>query len=111
MNAWGKNADEHINGRLFMNVTQVPEMTRTLKISNEFGVHARSAAKIARVAVQACGQVFLVKDEMSADAKNILDTMGLYCPCGTVVTVRITDPADMEVLEQLASLIEAGFGE
>jgi phosphocarrier protein HPr len=55
--------------------------------------------------------VFLIKDGQEADATSILDMMGLYCPRGTQVTVRITDPADEKVLNRIAGLIEAGFGE
>jgi phosphocarrier protein len=55
--------------------------------------------------------VFIAKDGQEADATSILDIIGLYCPCGTEVTVRITDPDDVEVLNSIVRLIETGFGE
>lgn len=85
--------------------------SKRLKISNELGLHARAAAKIARLAETAQSKVVLIKDGEEADGSDMLDMMSLYCPCGTEVTVRITDSADRAVLNRIAQLIESGFGE
>ncbi len=87
------------------------KLSQDLTIPNELGLHARAAAKVARLAEQARAGVFVIKDGQEADATSILDIIGLYCPCGTEVTVRITDPDDREILNRIARLIEAGFGE
>ena len=87
------------------------ELKKKLIIGNNLGLHARAAAKIVSLAEQACSQVFIIKDGQEADATSILDIMALYCPCGTEVTVRIADPADVKILNRIARLIEAGFGE
>jgi phosphocarrier protein len=86
-------------------------LSRELTISNEFGLHARAAAQIARLAEQARAGVFIIKDGQEMDATSILDVLSLYCPQGTEVTVRITDPADAKILNRIADLIQAGFGE
>jgi phosphotransferase system HPr-like phosphotransfer protein len=52
-----------------------------------------------------------VKDGQQVDATSILDIIALYCPCGTEVAVKITDPADAKVLDRIARFIETGFGE
>lgn len=95
----------------FMKPTSQSKLSRSVTIPNELGLHARAAAKIVPLAEQARSGVFLIKDGQEADATSILDMMGLYCPRGTQVTVRITDPADEKVLNRIAGLIEAGFGE
>jgi len=87
------------------------KLTRTVKVPNELGLHARAAAKIARVAEEACSAVFIDKDGEEADATSVLDVIGLYCPYGTELTVRITDPADMEILNDIVTLFQTGFGE
>ena len=87
------------------------KLSRSVTIPNELGLHAHAAGKIASLAEQACSQVFIIKDGQEVDARSILDVIGLYCPCGTEVTVRITDPVDMKVLDRIIRLIEAGFGE
>ena len=87
------------------------KLSRTVVIPNELGLHARAAAKIAKLAEEASSDVYLVKDDEEADATSILDVIGLYCPAGSEVEVRITDPKDAKVLNRVARLIETGFGE
>jgi phosphocarrier protein HPr len=87
------------------------ELSRRLTIPNELGLHARAAAQIARLAETAQSKVFIIKDGHEVDGTDMLDIMSLYCPCGTEVTVRITDPVDAKILNRIAQLIEAGFGE
>ncbi len=94
-----------------MTSTTPLKVNRSVTIPNELGLHARAAAKIVSLAEQARSQVFIIKDGQEADATSILDIMALYCPCGTEVTVRIADPADVKILNRIARLIEAGFGE
>jgi phosphotransferase system HPr (HPr) family protein len=87
------------------------KLSRLVVIPNELGLHARAAAKIAKLAEEAGSDVYLVKDGEEADATSILDVIGLYCPAGSEVEVRITDPKDAKVLNRVARLIETGFGE
>ncbi|NVM57322.1 MAG: HPr family phosphocarrier protein [Desulfobacterales bacterium] len=94
-----------------MKSTPDKKLSRTLTLPNELGLHARAAAKIAQLAEEARSGVFIIKDGQEVDATSILDIMGLYCPCGTELTVRIAQPADVKVLNRIARLIEAGFGE
>ena len=86
-------------------------MSRSVVIVNELGLHARSAAKIARLAQQAVAEVWLEKDEEQADAASIIDLLSLGCPQGTQITVAISDGQDLNILDALVSLIESGFGE
>ncbi len=89
----------------------LPKLSRKVTISNELGLHARAAAKVARLAEAARAEVYIVKDGQQVDATSILDIIALYCPCGTEVAVKITDPADAKVLDRIARFIETGFGE
>ncbi|MEE9401671.1 MAG: HPr family phosphocarrier protein [Desulfobacteria bacterium] len=87
------------------------KLSRKVIIQNELGLHARAAAKIAKLAEGARSEVYIVKDGQEVDATDILDVIALYCPYGTEVAVKITDPADVKVLNGIARLIEIGFGE
>ena len=87
------------------------KLSRKIIIANELGLHARAAAKIAKLAEKARSEVYIVKDGQEADATDILDIIALYCPHGAEIAVRITDPADVKVLNSIARLIETGFGE
>ena len=80
-------------------------------ITNELGLHARSAAQIANLAAQARHGVWLVKGEERADATSIMDLIALECPRGTKIVVIIDDPCDRDILYAISELIENGFGE
>ena len=84
---------------------------RTLRIVNDLGLHARSAANLAKLAGEAGSGVWIIKNGDTADATSMLDILALACPKGTDITVSIDDEADMNILERMAALIRSGFGE
>ena len=88
-----------------------PEYSRTLQIVNELGLHARSAAKLAKLAGEASGGVWIKNNGDTADATSMLDIMTLVCTQGTTITVWIDDASDLNTLERIAALIRSGFGE
>lgn len=85
--------------------------SRTLRIVNDLGLHARSAAKLAKLAEEASGEVWIMKNGNTADATSMLDILALACPKGTEITVSIGDEEDLNTLERIAALIRSGFGE
>jgi len=87
------------------------KLNRKVVIINELGLHARAAGRIAKLAEQASSNVYIGKDGEEVDATSIVDVIALYCPHGSELTVRITDPGDMKILNEIARLIETGFGE
>jgi phosphocarrier protein HPr len=80
-------------------------------VVNELGLHARSAAKIARIAQNAGAGVWLVRGEDKADASSTLDILTLACARGSRLTLAVDDPADRGILDELVRLFETGFGE
>ena len=87
------------------------DFSREVTLVNEFGLHARSAAKIARIAMGARAGVWVVRDKERADASSTLEVLTLACPRGSRLEFRIEDTADRPVLEALVRLVESGFGE
>jgi phosphocarrier protein HPr len=87
------------------------EKSRTTIICNELGLHARSAARIAKIAANAVSNIWLVKDDQRADASSIVDILTLACEKGTKIKIIIEDPADARILTALADLVDSGFGE
>ena len=88
-----------------------PESSRDVVIVNELGLHARSAAKIAEIAQHSKAAVWVKRDAEKADASSIVDILTLACEKGTKITLIIEDKADRAILEDIAHLIETGFGE
>ena len=85
--------------------------TRTLQIVNELGLHARSAAKLAKLAGDATGGVWITKNGDTADAASLLDVLTLACPKGATITIRVDDDTDLDILERIETLVRSGFGE
>jgi phosphocarrier protein len=80
-------------------------------ICNELGLHARSAAQIAKIAEKAKANVWIERDGEKVDASSIMDILTLACEKGTTITVVIEDPTDQYVLDDVVALVNKGFGE
>jgi phosphocarrier protein HPr len=89
----------------------INELAREVTLVNEFGLHARSAAKIARIAMGARAGVWVIKDGERADASSTLEVLTLACPKGSRLELRIEDAADRPILQALVRLVESGFDE
>ena len=88
-----------------------PALSREVTIVNELGLHARSAAKIARLANRSKASVWIQKGDQKADASSIVDILTLACEKGTKITIRIENKSDFSILENITELVESGFGE
>jgi phosphotransferase system HPr (HPr) family protein len=88
-----------------------PALSREATIANEFGLHARSAAKIAELANRSTASVWIQKGDQKADASSIVDILTLACEKGTKITIRIENKSDFNILESITELVESGFGE
>ena len=99
-----------VNG-LSARVAPPNDLSREVTVVNEFGLHARSAAKIARIAMGARSGVWILREEERADASSTLEVLTLACPKGSRLQFRIEDPADHSILDALVRLVERGFDE
>jgi phosphocarrier protein HPr len=84
---------------------------KKVTVINELGVHARSAAMIAKLAQNAQAAVWLEKDGEKVDATSIIDILTLACAKGTDVTITIDDTSDLKILNDIVSMFNKGFGE
>lgn len=87
------------------------EFSRRVTITNDLGLHARSAAMIAKLVQNAKSNVWIIKDGKKADASSIIDILSLVCPKGSIITLTIDDQSDLGIFNDLVRLIESGFGE
>lgn len=86
-------------------------LSRDVTITNAFGLHARAAAKIAKLVQNVKSKVWIIKEGEKADASSIIDILTLACEKGSKITLKIDDQSDLEILNKLADLVESGFGE
>jgi phosphocarrier protein HPr len=86
-------------------------VSRTVKIVNRRGLHARAAAKLVTTAEQFSANVDVVRDGQSVSARSIMGLMMLGAGMGSQIELRAEGFDAHEALESLAGLIEAGFNE
>jgi phosphocarrier protein HPr len=87
------------------------ELSRCVTITNDLGLHARSAAKIAKLVQNVTSNIWIIKDGRKVDASSIIDILTLVCPKGSIITIEIDNQSDTGILNDLVQLIESGFGE
>ncbi len=80
---------------------------KTIEITDEAGLHARPASKIAKKASEFSGDVKLIYDDKEIDLKSILAVMSLAVPQGGEVTIKVDGGDEDATLE---AILEA-FGE
>jgi len=87
------------------------EFVRDAIIINELGLHARSAAKIAKIAQRATGKIWIMKNALEVDAASVIDILTLEGTKGSNITIKIENRNDAEILNELEQLVTSGFGE
>lgn len=86
-------------------------LAQKTSVINELGMHARPAGKIAQIALDAKSGVWLCTADTRVDASSIIDILTLCAVKGTDVEVKIDNPEDRAVLDQIVAFFEDGFGE
>ena len=86
-------------------------LSRDVVIINELGLHARSAAGIAKLAQNANSKVWLIRGKERVDASSIIDILSLACSKGSKITLKIDEESDIDILNEIIELIKKGFWE
>ena len=87
------------------------EYSKEIVIVNELGLHARSAAKIAKLAQNAKSTIWLIKDNEKVDASSIIDILTLACAKGSKIILTVDSKSDIYILNNITALAERGFEE
>ena len=82
-----------------------------MTVTNELGMHARVAAKIAELALQATAKLWITKDNQKVDAASIIDILSLCGTKGSCITLTVDEAADIDILNRIEALVKNGFGE
>ena len=69
---------------------------KNVVVQNETGLHARPAASLVQFVKNFDGNVELVKDGKTANAKSIFNVMALGISKGTEITVRVDGNNEQE---------------
>jgi phosphocarrier protein HPr len=84
---------------------------QTVVLTNRMGLHARPSTQIATTASRFNADLTITKDDMTVDAKSVLELLMLAAECGSELTVRAEGDDAAAAVKAIAKLIETRFGE
>jgi phosphotransferase system HPr (HPr) family protein len=87
------------------------EATRTVRIPNPAGLHARPCHALVTTAMAFESDVRIACDGVEVNGKSILELMTLCAPCESMLVLRALGHDADAVVAKLAELVEAGFHE
>ncbi|MGF1450929.1 MAG: HPr family phosphocarrier protein [Opitutales bacterium] len=95
-----------------MEASSSESLTRTLKVKNEMGIHARPAAMIVRVANRyETVDLWVEKDGDQVNGKSIMGLMMLAAGNGSQLTFIASGDNANEMLDEMADLFDRRFEE
>lgn len=89
----------------------MPHAEKTVVLTNRMGLHARPSTQIATAASRFGADVTITKDDMTVDAKSVLELLMLAAECGSELTIQADGPDAQATVQAIAALIESRFGE
>jgi phosphocarrier protein HPr len=87
------------------------DCARTVRIANQYGLHARPAAEFVKLANRFASDVFVRKQDLEVNGKSIMGMMMLAAEFGSEITIRATGADAPDAVESLAGLVVSRFGE
>jgi phosphocarrier protein len=83
----------------------------TVVLTNRMGLHARPSTQIATTAGRFSADVQITKDDMTVDAKSVLELLMLAAECGSELNISAHGDDAQDAVQALAKLVEGRFGE
>jgi len=83
----------------------------TTTISNKLGLHARTSAKLTKLAGSFPCEVWMSRGDRRVNAKSIMGVMMLAAGLGVEVGVETSGEREQEAMDALLALINDKFGE
>lgn len=80
-------------------------------VINELGMHARPAARIAKMAMTAENDIWLSDGKNRVDAASVIDILTLCAAKGASIDIQAESCADVRVVEKIKIFFDDGFGE
>ena len=84
---------------------------RRVEILNQYGIHARPAAMVVRLANRFLAEVWIEKEGTRVSAKSIMGLLTLEASQGTKLALLADGPDAEQALDEIAALIECRFNE
>ncbi len=84
---------------------------QTAVLTNRMGLHARPSTQIATTASRFHSDVSIAKDDMTVDAKSVLELLMLAAECGSELTISAEGDDAAAAVKGIVALVESRFGE
>lgn len=81
-------------------------LQETVKVGNEYGLHARVATSIAKALMNYSCDVVVSKDGVRADGRSVLDLLLLAATPGSEIVVRAGGPDSEEAIKEISRLVQ-----
>lgn len=86
-------------------------ITKSIKISNKLGLHARASAKFVATANRFLSRLNVSKGNQTINGKSIMSVMMLAATQGTELTLQFNGVDEEDMAIAMLALIEGRFGE
>ncbi|MBL7114702.1 MAG: HPr family phosphocarrier protein [Kiritimatiellae bacterium] len=86
-------------------------LSRKVEIGNQYGIHARPAAMIVKIASRFRADVTFERDGNCVSGKSIMGLMTLEASRGTRLIISAEGPDAEQVLDELEMLVDRNFDE
>ena len=86
-------------------------LSRTVRMTNKRGLHARASAKFVNLAASLPSMIEVERDGNKVCGTSIMGLMMLGAAMGDSVVLHVSGDNAAESIDQLAALIEERFGE
>lgn len=86
-------------------------VTRSVRVTNALGLHARAAARFVHLASRFASKICVSRDTKVMDGKSIMGILLLAAARGTMLTITADGPDEATAVQSLIELVESGFGE
>ena len=87
------------------------ETNSDVQIVNKYGLHARPAAELVKLANRFKADVWIRKDDVEVSGKSIMGVMMLAAECGSTVHIRAAGDDSQAAVDALVQLVQNRFGE
>ena len=83
--------------------------SKTVKIANKLGLHARPSAKVVQTAARFKSEITLEKDGLEVNGKSIMGVMMLAAEMGSDIKITARGVDEEEAVKALAEVIGSKF--
>lgn len=84
-------------------------VSKTVKIVNKLGLHARPSAKVVQTATRFKSEITLEKEGLEVNGKSIMGVMMLAAEMGAEITVTATGEDEEDAIQAMCEVVASKF--